>query len=559
MTPSTHRTLLHAAHERTAPMHFWQSKASIESLSAPDIREMTGSFAKHFACLGIGRGDLVAMALPTSPSLVASVLGAWTCGAAVVLLPPELIVKTGHSNGDRLGNLLTLLRPRLLLHDSDESDRLAHLGTPLVQCNQLEPLIGMGGWPTRMPEIDELAVIQLTSGSTGLPKGIPITHGMLVASCRAVADRAAVDWRDHAVSWLPLSHDMGLSILTGGLWADVQLTLIPSECFVRSPTTWLEAMSQQRGTISPNPVFAYALLARLGKRLARLGLDLSAWRYAWAGAEPVFAGHLNAFVEAMRPYGFRDTVLKPAYGLAEAVVAVTCGSPGQTYRVLHIAGSLFRGSGLIRLVTEGDADAMPFVSNGHPLDNMRVRIVGEDGRDLPECMQGHVWIAGASVTSGYLQGIDADRFHAGWFDTGDLGFMVQGELYISGRRKDLIIRGGVKVGAQQIEWVVESLLCLRAGQVAAFSHIDHDLAREQVVVVVGKRVDAHLEASTRSRMAVAVSDALGVQIDHSLFTASGLLPKTSSGKLQRGEIRAMWLNGMFAEIELKAEQDDITV
>jgi fatty-acyl-CoA synthase len=408
------------------------------------------------------------------------------------------------------------------------------------------------GFPAK-PNLQDAALIQLTSGSTGLPKGVLLTHGQIAANCAAIQQCLHLSEQDHGVSWLPINHDMGLCAITVSFWANNTLTLLAPERFVRAPMTWLEAISTQRGTVSPNPAFAYTLLTQYAKRFQPGELDLSCWRYAWAGAEPVFEKHLRGFNEAYALHGLRNTVLKPAFGMAEAVVAVTCDLPDRPYLTLHVDAKLFRQERRIKAMPPNAPDTLAFVSNGPPLANMAVKIVDAQGHDLGEAAEGRLMISGASVAAGYLNGVDSEHFHeGGWFDTGDLGFLVDGELYISGRAKDLIIRGGVNASPQHIEWAIEQLLELRPSQVAAFSVIDTATAKEEVVVIIGKRITATQAAALKAHIARAAAEQAGVQIDRVIFTASAKLPKTTSGKIQRALARQMYLNREFDETELES-------
>lgn len=560
-------TVFDRALKRTRETHFWHSKISIDTWPTAKMLAFAQACAVHFYQAGIRPGGRIAICLPTSPEKVACILAAWGSGAVVVVLPyagaraaPTVSDSAKHG---KLGDILHLVKPQLLVHDEHLPYGAAALVAQRVTRLELTEILAQSkitaSDPTPQfsfrPGLHDAAVIQLTSGSTGLPKGVLLTHAQIASNCAAIQQRVRMTDLDHMVSWLPINHDMGLSAVTVPLWTGASLTLLSPEKFVRAPMSWLEAISSQRGTVSPNPAFAYTLLTKYAARFKPGELDLSCWRYAWAGAEPVFDRHLRAFTEAMRPFGLRDTVLKPAFGMAEAVVAVTCDVPDRPYLALHIDATLFRTTGKVEVMPPG-ADStqqlLSFVSNGPALDNMAVKIVNELGLDLGEAVQGRVWISGASVATAYLDGVDSGYFHGGgWFDTGDLGFMVDGELYISGRVKDLIIRGGVNASPQHVEWAIEQFLELRPGQVAAFSVIDVHSAKEEVVAVVGKRVASSAAGSLMTQVAKVATEQAGVQIDRVVFTASGKLPKTTSGKMQRAVARQMYLNHDFDEIELE--------
>lgn len=555
-------TVFDRALARTRDVHFWHSKTFVDTWSAAKLLGLASRCAALFSAAGIKPGDRVAICLPTSPEKVACIMAAWGCGATVIVLPYSAQASADKSKPSKLGDILHLVKPRLLVHDEHlpysgaalELQRLTrHEVTEALArllANESAPACTFPG----APGPQDAALIQLTSGSTGLPKGVLLTHGQIAANCAATVRGAHMSDQDHVVSWLPISHDLGLGAITVPFWTNASLTLIAPERFVRAPMTWLEAISAQRGTVSPNPAFAYTLLSKYAPRFKPDDIDLTCWRYAWVGAEPVFDKHLRAFNAAFAPFGLRDTVLKPAFGMAEAVVGVSCDLPDRPYPTLHINGALFRQEKRIKAMPPGTPDTLIFVSNGPPLDNMAIKIVDAQGYDLGEAAEGRLMISGASVATSYLNGVDSENFYeGGWFDTGDLGFLVDGELYISGRAKDLIIRGGVNASPQHVEWAIEQLLELRPSQVAAFSVIDTFTAKEEVVVVIGKRIAPALSAELKANIARISVEQAGVQIDRVVFTASAKLPKTTSGKVQRALARQMYLNRDFDETDDETE------
>ena len=555
-------TVFDRALSRTHDVHFWHSKAAIDTWPAAKLMDLASGCASRFNAADIKQGDRVAICLPTSPEKVACIIAAWGCGATVIVLPYTAQASTDKSRPSKLGDILHLVKPQLLVHDEHMPYSAAALVPQRLTRHELtEEMVLLATsasttsctFPTH-PSLQDPALIQLTSGSTGLPKGVLLTHGQIAANCAAIKQCMHMNEQDHMVAWLPINHDMGLSAITVPFWANSLLTLIAPERFVRAPTTWLDAISTQRGTVSPNPAFAYTLLTKYAGRFKPGDIDLSCWRYAWAGAEPVFDKHLRAFNDAFAPFGLRNTVIKPAFGMAEAVVAVTCDLPDRSYLTLHVDAALFRQEKRIKAMPPSAPGTLAFVSNGPPLVNMAVKIVDVKGLDLGEAAEGRLMISGASVATGYLHGVDSEHFYeGGWFDTGDLGFLVDGELYISGRAKDLIIRGGVNASPQHVEWAIEQFLELRPGQVAAFSVIDPLTAKEEVVVVIGKRMAAVLSADLNANIARVSAEQAGVQIDRVVFTASSKLPKTTSGKVQRALVRQMYLNRDFDETDDETE------
>ncbi len=540
---------------RTKDFHFFHSRTEIETWSAEKLLFLARACAQLLLSKGVRQGSKVAICLPTSPELVACIIAAWGCGAAVVVLPSADKASNSEPRLSKLYRILDLIKPQLLVHTNQQLDFFSETVCERLSQSDIREANGKFTYCYEFPShphAQDLALIQLTSGSTGLPKGVLLSHGQIAANCAALQERAAMSNLDHVVSWLPTSHDMGFNVITLSIWANSTLTLIQPEQFVRSPMVWLQAISTQRGTLSATPAFAIPLIAKYSSRLKPLEIDLNTWRYAWVGAEPVFDKHLKAFNHSLYPFGLRDSVLKPSFGMAEAVVAITCNAPGVPYLALHIDADLFRRAKEVQTMPIANDNTLTFVSNGPALNGMAVRIVDERGADIGEFFEGRLQISGASVTKGYLNNVDSEQFTKdGWFDTGDLGFVVDGELYISGRAKDLIIRAGVNVSPQHIEWAIEQNLQLRAGQVAAFSVIDPDSAKETVVVIIVKRFEATIAQELKLQLTRAVISVVGVQIDHIIFSNGVKLPKTTSGKLQRSLARQMYLNNEFSEIALQ--------
>ena len=564
--PGPVATLLDALRTRSAPMSLWLGRGDVKRSSAAQLREQSAAWAGCLQALGVRPGQVVAFSAPSSLELLVALLGAWQCGAAVAILP-EAGTGAGAVAGadsadaardERVLAGLRQLRPAVLVH----AGPVMQNWSPHVAC-LLALAAGPGKAGLASPRgldvsPDGIAVMQLTSGSTGDPKVVPLTHRMVVTNCLALGERAAVTSLDHMLSWLPLTHDMGLSAVTVALACDIPLTLMTTELFTRAPLSLLEAMSELRATLSPNPASALEMLARMGRRAQRLGLDLSSWRYAWIGAEPVFARVLAAFEQAMQAMSLPAQTLQPAYGMAEAVVAVSCGAAGRPWRCLHVAPDGLQKQQPVQPCDAGMPGAVALVSSGSLLPDVSARVCDDAGLTLPDGMQGRLWIRGPSVTQCYLHGMEEDSFRHGWFDTGDIGLIWDGELYVTGRAKDLIVRGGVKVGARDVEAAVEGQLELRSGRVAAFASLDHALQRELLVVVVAKRFGAS-EAALEQRIGQAVVTRCGVRVDHLAFSGAGPLPRTTSGKLRRGAVRALWLQGAFAQGLMEQTDDEVAI
>lgn len=536
--------------DRREPCRFLRSSTGAESLSSDRILARAKACARLLRAWGVRRGERVAIDLPLGPELMVALFGAWGCGAAACLLPP--VEGARGQAAHQLSQVLDSVAPAAVISASPAAVAMLASRPPacVLDRSALSALEDPPGGFPELPTSDDDAIIQLTSGSTGRPKAVSLRHGQFDANCSGISERCATSPQDHMVSWLPAHHDMGLSAITQAIWSGAGLTLIGTDLFVRAPWVWPEAIATSRGTTSPAPAFAFSLLARYAPRLRRTRPDLSSWRYAWVGAEPVFERTLEDFAGAMEPFGFDSASLKPAYGMAEAVVAVSCTPADRPRNVIHVDGDALRSRGAVIPGRPGDAGVVPVVSNGAPIQGIRLRIMDPDGGLLGAGRQGRIQIAGPSVAGGYLDGVEAERFlDGGWFDTGDLGFLVDGELYVSGRSKDVIIRGGANISPHAIESEVERAIGLRPGQVAAFSHINVAEAREEIVVVLARAASATVPGSLRAEVAQCASRNLGIQVDVVAFAGKDRIPRTTSGKVQRGLARQMYLEGKFSTEE----------
>lgn len=389
---------------------------------------------------------------------------------------------------------------------------------------------------------DDVAFLQYTSGSTGRPKGVMVSHENLVCNVHSIGQAVQVTRDDGLVSWCPLYHDMGL---IGGpifcLYWRIPIAILSPVSFLRSPGRWLRAIHDHRATLSPAPNFGFALAVRRVPEAEREGLDLSTWRVALNGAEAVNPTTVEEFIEAYEPHGFRASAMMPVYGLAEATLAVTFTPLDTGVR----SESLDRGA-----LARGRAAPAPggrrVVSVGQPIPGQRVRVVDEEGHPLPERRVGEVQAAGPSIMRGYFgdAGASAEVRDGPWLCTGDLGYMADSELFLTGRAKDLIILQGRNYHAEDLERSAERLEGVRGGASVAFSVYDETAARERVVLVSETRIE---DPSGRARLAEAlrtrVQEETTLALDDVVLVDRGTVPKTSSGKRQRSRCRERYLEG----------------
>lgn len=436
-------------------------------------------------------------------------------------------------------------------------------GLNLVATDAMDTLAGEAG-PTRGPSPDDVAMLQYTSGSTGDPKGVMVTHRNFIEN--AVETDAVWPCGPDSVfvSWLPLFHDMGMLFgVVIPLWSGRPVYLMAPDAFIRRPARWLEALSRYRGTHAAAPSFAYDLCVRAHEATATADIgDLSSWQVAANGAEPVRWHTVRAFTAAFAPLGFDARAMSAGYGLAENTLKATGSGPDREPRALWVSAAAL-GRDRVELVTPGTAGATVLVGAGAPVLGTTVEIVdpATSARRRPGEV-GEIWISGPCVAAGYhgrprlseetfrarLAGVPADP--RTFLRTGDLGFVYQGELYVTGRLKDVIIRKGRNFYPQDIELSAESVAeGLRPNCAAAFS-VDDGLDERLVVVVEGDgRVLRTVGADgLRAMVRDVVSENHGLVADDVLVVRRGALPKTSSGKIQRRSARARYESGELAAV-----------
>ncbi|PHR04259.1 MAG: non ribosomal peptide synthase [Halomonas sp.] len=437
-------------------------------------------------------------------------------------------------------------------------------------------------WVEHHPQRDDIAFLQYTSGSTATPKGVMVSHGNLMANERAIETGFSIGADDVFVSWLPLYHDMGLiGGLLQPLYRGIPVVLMSPSFFLQRPVRWLEAISRHRGTVSGGPDFAYRLCLERIRDDQLKALDLSSWRVAFSGAEPVRHDTLTGFIERFRPAGFAADAAAPCYGLAEATLLVSCNSRGT-----GVVGTAFSQQSLAEGKAASAVEGNTLVGCGTPEPGHTIDIVDPEGlHSLTEGDVGEIWVNGPSVAHGYWQnpeataqafvtrdgvrwqrtdGSDAQNHDARddrWLRTGDLGFLHEGQLYIAGRIKDLIILRGHNVYPQDIECAVEAEVeAVRKGRVAAFAVTTPEGAEGiGVAAEVSRGMQKLVPAE---KLVEALSETVGSACREPLSVAlllnPGGLPKTSSGKLQRSACRQGWEAGSLDAYAIHAFGDFVS-
>ncbi len=524
------------------------------------IEERSAYVAGALAELGIRPGERVGLIYPTSAEFFDAFFGTLLAGAVPVPLYPPVRLGRLAEYHQRTAAMLTAAGARLLLADGRvrallgetlAAAKLALGGRTLAELPRHARLASDGA-------PGDLAMVQFSSGTTVEPKPVALTQAAVLAQVRALNALWPAGGEGPGavtgVSWLPLYHDMGLiGCVFPALERPSVLTLVPPEAFVARPALWLRALGRHRGTISPAPNFAYSLATERIRDEEMEGIDLSAWRFALCGAETVVPEVLRAFAQRFARWGFRAEALKPVYGLSEAALAVTFADLERPYVVTAFErGPLAdRGEAIATAlrVGAGGGTEVPaeIVSVGRPLAGFRLELRDEGGAALPENRVGRLFVAGPSLMSGYLDqpAATAAALRDGWLDTGDLGFVHAGELYLTGRAKEILLVRGRNYAPADLELAVADLPDVRAGCVAAASHLPPGRDTEAVVLFVehAKGVAPERFPALRARAREAVLARVGLAVDAVEVLAPGTLPRTSSGKIRRGEAMKRHLAG----------------
>jgi acyl-CoA synthetase (AMP-forming)/AMP-acid ligase II len=523
-----------------------------------EVRERALAVAGALGALGVARGERVALVLPTSPEFFAAFFGALLAGAVPVpLYPPARLGRTAEYLR-RTARMLEAAGARLVLADPWAKRMLGEAAAAVPGgCRTLDELPRESGRvvPAAVAASD-LALVQFSSGTTVDPKPVALSQRALVAQTEILTAffPDGEDPRPSCVSWLPLYHDMGLiGCVFPALARDAALTLLAPELFAARPALWLRALSRYRATVSAAPNFGYALCVSRVSDAEMEGVDLAAWRTALNGAEAIAPAVLRAFSERFARWGFRPRALTPVYGLAEAALAVTFSPFEQPFVSRCFDREALTAAGVAR----ERAGGREIVSVGRPLPGFSLRIADEAGRELPAGEVGRVWIAGPSLMDGYLGDPEATARarRDGWLDTGDLGFLHAGDLYLTGRAKDVVILRGRNYSPEEIERAVEAVAGVRSGGAVAASWLPEGAAGEVLAlfVEVAREATAAAAAALPDACREAVLAATGLAVDRVERLAPGTLPRTSSGKLRRRETLRRHLAG---ELRPALERDE---
>jgi fatty-acyl-CoA synthase len=529
--------------------------------------------AAELARRGVPSGGRVALMLPTSRAFFVSYAGILLAGGIPVPIYPPFRADRIEEYASRQSAILNNAEVCMLL-TFRRAEAVAKLLRPrvrslasvadaekLIDGADKAPLPSPGVKPThltggRVRKASDIALLQYTSGSTGDPKGVVLTHANLLANMRAIGEAIQLGPGDVGISWLPLYHDMGLI----GAWLTllhhgVPLAVMSPLAFLTRPERWLQAFHKHRGTITAAPNFAYELCVRKVADKDIEGVDLSSWRAALNGAEPINPETLERFATRFAKYGFRREAQLPVYGLAEAALAVTVPPLNRGPLIDRVDRQAFTGEGRAIQASAGDATAIAFVSSGKPIPRHEVRLVDTKGEEVAERREGFLWFRGPSATSGYYRNERATKelfpqhpaAGNGWVNSDDRAYRAEGEIYVTGRVKDIIIKGGRNLYPHEVEELAARAEGIRKGCIVAFGVKDEASGTERLVVAAESREsDSVKRAAIAAAVTEQVSQGLGLPPDRVEIIPPGSIPKTSSGKLRREETRQLYLAGKLS-------------
>jgi acyl-CoA synthetase (AMP-forming)/AMP-acid ligase II len=574
-----------------------KSSGSEASFSYTAIERASARYGGAMQALGLRKGDRVALILPTNEDFVLAFFGALRAGIIPVPIYPPIGLGQLQGYLDNTRHIVGKSGARALI-TSAQIKRL--LGTVQESCPELETIIAVEGIresqePLKPEKItpDDVAFLQFTSGSTSRPKGVALTHGNLMANIRCIMELGLqITPEDVGISWLPLYHDMGLiGFVLAPLVHEVPIVYLSPLMFLKRPVTWFQAFTRHKGTIAYGPNFAFALAVKRIRERDLEGIDLSTWRVAGCGAEPIRPETLDAFCDAFGKVGFKKEALYPSYGMAESSLAIAFTELSKGMKTLTVSGPTLWDQGVVRPVSpapeppakpaanaastssDGDADdSIRLVACGKAFEGHDIQIFALDDntseRPLGEDKVGEIRIKGPSVMKGYWEDVERTRetFAGDFMKTGDLGFLHDQQLYICGRSKEVIIVNGRNYYPQDIEWEAGKVSGVRRGNIIAFGARDSTGDRERVVVAfelqdttVSDEQAIKLGQTLATEVRKHVSENLALTLDDVVPLASGVLPKTSSGKLQRNKTRELYESGELVERKSARKEDKIAL
>lgn len=525
----------------------------VEAITYAALYEEARRIATGLVSRGLAPRETVALMLPTSRAYLSSFFGTLLAGGIPVPIYPPARLSQIEDHLRRHSRILGNAQTAFMVTVPQAKPVAALLRAAVPSLREIITPEELAVDPMPLlyrADMHDIAFLQYTSGSTGDPKGVVLTHANLLANVRAMGRAAAVSGQDVFISWLPLYHDMGLiGAWFGSLYHGFPLVLMSPLAFLARPARWLRAISQHRGSLAAAPNFAYELCARKLDDDELQGIDLSSWRLAFNGAEPVSPATLEAFAQRFAPYGFRRTALTPVYGLAECSLAVAFPPLERGPKINRLDRDTFMRRAVALPAGPGDGDPLEIPACGRALEGHEMRVVDAAGAELGEREIGRLQFRGPSATSGYYRNPEATRklLQGEWLDTGDYAYLAEGEVYLTGREKDLIIRGGRNLYPYELEEAVGELPGVRKGCVAVFATAKAGGSERLVVLAETREHDQAARQALRERINGVAIDVIGMPPDEIVLAPPHTVLKTSSGKIRRAASREAFENGQIGQ------------
>jgi len=558
--PDQARTLVEALewhvarHPDRLHLTLLDDEGSVErTLTYAELAEAARRVAAGLIARDVEPGDRIALMLPTGIDFFAGFFGALYAGAVPVPIYPPTRLSQIEEHMQRQAGILRNAGARILLTVPQALTVASLLRGPVETLEAVDTVARLSNAAaTALPPVRDAnatAFIQYTSGSTGDPKGVVLSHANLLANIRAIGAALRAGSDDVFVSWLPLYHDLGLiGGWFGCLYFGAAFYVMSPLSFLARPENWLWAIHRFRGTLTAAPNFAFELCVNKIEDADIAGLDLGSLRVAANGAEPVSVPTLRRFAGRFERYGFKPAAMMPSFGLAENVVGLAIPPLGRGPLIDRIKREALGRKGVAAPAATNDSTALEIVSCGRPLPNHDIRIVDDLGREAAERHEGRLEFRGPSATSGYFRNAAKTRelFHDGWLDTGDLAYMAGGEVFVTGRVKDIIIRGGQHIYPQEIEDAVAAIPGMIKNGVAAFGVTDAASGTERTIVMAETAdTDPERRRLLQARTREVATAILGAPPDDVVLLPPQTVPKTSSLKIRRGAARDLYLSGQI--------------
>ena len=532
-----------------------EEEGDLQSLTYLQLWQGAQKVAAGLQQQGLQSGETVAIMLPTGIDYFFSFYGILLTGAVPVPIYPPLRRSQLEDHLQRHRGILSNCAASLLISMPEarvvgrllKSQVLSLRG--VVTVSELTASSAPYIRPSISP--NDIAFLQYTSGSTGNPKGVVLTHANLLANIRAMGEAVEATPDDVFVSWLPLYHDMGLiGACFGSLYFAMLLIVMSPLSFLSRPKRWLWTIHQYRGTISASPNFGYEYCLLRLEDEAIEGLDLSCWRLAFNGAEPVSPDSIEGFSRRFEPLGFKAEAMTPVYGLAESSVGLAFPPLHRGPLIDRIDREKFSLTGQAIPVEQADNNALRFVACGQALPGHQIRIVDADGNELSQRQQGYLQFRGPSVTSGYYRNPEATGalFCGEWLDSGDLAYIADSDVYITGRNKDVIIRAGRNIYPHEVEEAVGEIEGIRKGCVVAFAVKDRRYSTERLVILAETRItDPAVKQALIDQISEISADLIGLPPDEVVLAPPHTVLKTSSGKVRRSACRDLYEKNLIGQ------------